>query len=84
MRTRIRRLARLATLLAVSEIGAEVVEAQLDLTEGTDPAAVGATVSDELCGSWDHDGPCRWPHRNEIDAATAPARYRTVVPRATA
>jgi hypothetical protein len=61
-----------------TKISAEVLEAELDLTAGTDPAAVGATVSDELCGSWDHEGPCRWPHRNEIDAASGPARFRTV------
>ncbi len=72
------------------EVQAAVVEAQLDLAPETDPAAVGATVSDELCGRWNHEGPCRWPHRNEIDAvagdhevvaeAGAPtARFRTIV-----
>lgn len=74
-------------------IHAAVVVAELDLAAGTDPAAVGATVSDELCGSWDHEGPCRWPHRNEIEAVAADvegvgpaveagggtARFRTVV-----
>ncbi len=27
-----------------------------------DPAALGAAVTVELCGHWEHDGPCRWPH----------------------
>jgi len=62
----------------MSDLHAAVVEADLELAEGTDPAAVGATVSGELCGSWDHEGPCRWPHRNEVDASVAPARFRTV------
>jgi predicted acetyltransferase len=30
-----------------------------------DPAAVGAAVTVELCGHWEHDGPCRWPHHTE-------------------
>jgi hypothetical protein len=32
-----------------------------------------------LCGSWDHDGPCRWPHHNDLDSSSSPARLRTVV-----
>jgi hypothetical protein len=62
-------------------MGAErafVLEAEIGLDEGCDPAAVGAAVTVELCGHWDHDGPCRWPHNNEIDAAPDPARFRTV------
>lgn len=27
-----------------------------------DPAALGGAVTTELCGHWEHDGPCRWPH----------------------
>jgi len=44
------------------------------LAEGTDPAAVGAMVTVALCGHWEHDGPCRWPHHNQIDGA----QFRTV------
>ena len=44
-----------------------VHEADLVLTAGTDPAAVGAMVTVALCGHWQHDGPCRWPHHNRID-----------------
>jgi hypothetical protein len=53
-------------------------EAILRLEDGTDPAAVGAAVTVALCGHWEHEGPCRWPHNNEIDAERAPARFRTV------
>ena len=44
------------------------------LTEGTDPAAVGAMVTVALCGHWEHPGPCRWPHHNQIEGA----QFRTV------
>jgi hypothetical protein len=48
------------------------------LADGTDPAAVGAAVTAALCGHWDHDGPCRWPHNNAIDMNHSPARFRTL------
>ena len=41
-------------------------EATVRLEASTDSAAVGAAVTVELCGGVDHDGPCRWPHNNEI------------------
>lgn len=27
-----------------------------------DPAALGGAVTTALCGHWEHEGPCRWPH----------------------
>ena len=27
-----------------------------------DPAALGGAVTTALCGHWEHDGRCRWPH----------------------
>jgi hypothetical protein len=53
---------------------AYVHQAEVALAEGTDPAAVGAMVTIALCGHWEHDGPCRWPHQNKIDGA----QFRTV------
>src|SRR5262245_49516577 len=53
---------------------AYVHQAEVLLAEGTDAAAVGATVTVALCGHWDHDGPCRWPHHNQVDGAL----FRTV------
>jgi hypothetical protein len=53
---------------------AYVHQAEVVLTEGTDPAAVGAMVTVALCGHWEHDGPCRWPHHNHIDGA----QFRTI------
>ena len=57
---------------------AYVHEADLILHEGIDPATVGAVVTTALCGSWNHEGPCRWPHNNDVDVGAAPARFRTV------
>lgn len=55
-----------------------VVEAEIELNDGLDPAAVGAAVTVELCGHWEHHGPCRWPHNSTIDTGRTPARFRTV------
>ena len=57
---------------------AYVYEADLELVPGADPRAPGGAVTVALCGHWNHDGPCRWPHHSELDADLAPARLRTV------
>jgi len=57
---------------------AYVYEAELDLAPGADPRAPGGAVTVALCGHWDHDGACRWPHHSEIDTDAAPGRLRTV------
>ena len=55
-----------------------VQEAELQLARDTDPAAPGAAVTDALCGYWEHEGPCRWPHNNAITAERGTtARFRT-------
>lgn len=41
---------------------AYVHEAVLMLDDGEDPCRPGAMVTVELCGHWEHEGPCRWPH----------------------
>ncbi|MGZ4626656.1 MAG: hypothetical protein ACXV3S_10285 [Kineosporiaceae bacterium] len=43
-------------------------EARLDLTVGGDECAPGAAVTVALCGHWDHEPPCRVPHRSDIVA----------------
>ncbi len=62
----------------MSERRAFVCEAELELAEGTDTRAPGGAVTMALCGSWEHDGPCRWPHHSTIDDSRAPALLRTV------
>jgi len=60
------------------ERGAFVQEAELELGPGTDPATVGGAVTTALCGHWEHEGACRWPHNNEIDVADGRATFRTL------
>ncbi|HEX6713438.1 MAG TPA: hypothetical protein VF066_08630, partial [Thermoleophilaceae bacterium] len=57
---------------------AYVLEAEVELDAGCDPRAVGAAVTVELCGHWEHEGPCRWPHNSDIDAERKPAVLRTI------
>jgi hypothetical protein len=52
----------------VAERTGHLHEATVRLEADTDPAAVGAAVTVELCGAVDHPGACRWPHNNEISA----------------
>lgn len=52
--------------------------ARARLEPGGDPAALGAAVTVGLCGSWDHDGPCLWPHHNETQVSQGVATLRTV------
>ena len=39
---------------------------RLRLEEGADERAPGGAVTVALCGHWDHEGPCRWPHFSSI------------------
>jgi hypothetical protein len=56
-----------------------VQEAELLLADDTDPAAPGAAVTVALCGYWEHEGPCRWPHNNAITTdGGGTARFRTL------
>lgn len=55
-----------------------VHEVVLDLAEGTDPVAPGAAVTVALCGHWEHDGGCRWPHNNEIWSDGESTTFRTI------
>jgi hypothetical protein len=64
--------------VTLTDADAFVIEAELVLHEGFDPAAVGAAVTVELCGHCEHDGPCRWPHNSAIEAERDPGRFRTL------
>ena len=46
-----------------------VHEATVELVDGADPRAIGGAITVALCGHWDHDPPCRWPHHTDISAA---------------
>jgi hypothetical protein len=64
--------------MTIGAATAGVIDARLTLDDGTDPASAGAVVTTELCGHWEHEGPCRWPHNTAIDTDVEPARLRTV------
>lgn len=44
-----------------------VHEATVELAAGSDERAPGAAVTAQLCGHWEHEGPCRWPHHTAIE-----------------
>lgn len=44
-----------------------VHRAEVILDAGADSAAPGGAVTIALCGSWDHAGACRWPHRSDAN-----------------
>ena len=52
--------------------------AEVLLEAGADPAAPGGAVTIALCGSWDHDGPCRWPHQTSAEWDKGRGRVRVV------
>ena len=39
---------------------------RLCMENGGDSRAPGGAVTVGLCGSWDHSGPCRWPHYSSV------------------
>jgi hypothetical protein len=55
------------------------IDVELVLGPGADPRAPGGEVTVALCGHWEHDGACRWPHNSSIAGDGPPARLRTVV-----
>ena len=55
------------------------IDVELTLRDDTDPRAPGGEVTVALCGHWEHEGPCRWPHNSRINADVSPAQLRTVI-----
>jgi hypothetical protein len=54
-------------------------EALIELAPDSDERAPGAAVTVALCGHWEHEGSCRWPHQTSVDARTGQsARLRIV------
>ena len=49
-----------------------VHEATVELAPGSNVDAIGAAVTVELCGHWQHEPPCRWPHNNAVEAGEGP------------
>jgi hypothetical protein len=57
------------------------IDAVLAMHADADPRAPGGEVTVALCGHWEHDGPCRWPHNSRLDTDTGAeaAHLRAVV-----
>ena len=46
-----------------------VLSADCVLEPGSDERALGGAVTVALCGHWEHDGDCRWPHLTVTETA---------------
>jgi hypothetical protein len=56
-----------------------VHEAELELVPGADDRAPGGAVTVALCGHWDHEGQCRWPHHTAVEhRSTSRVTVRTI------
>ena len=55
-----------------------VHEATVELADGADPRALGGAITVALCGHWEHEPPCRWPHHTDVTAAGGRVIVRTV------
>lgn len=53
-------------------------QATLGLEADADPAAPGGAVTVALCGSWEHDGRCTWPHHSDLSSTPDGSTLRTV------
>jgi hypothetical protein len=64
--------------MAQETLDALVHQARLDLEQGTDFRAPGGAVTVALCGHWEHEGSCRWPHHTSISDTDSVRVVRTV------
>jgi hypothetical protein len=48
------------------ELAVHAHEAVLDVEDDGGAAAPGASITVELCGHWQHEGSCRWPHSTSV------------------
>ena len=62
----------------MATIRGHVHQADIAFAPGADTRAPGGAVTIALCGSWDHEGSCRWPHQTAVDASMTPASVRVV------
>ncbi|MEO8697604.1 MAG: hypothetical protein ABI658_29150 [Acidimicrobiales bacterium] len=55
-----------------------VMQADIAFAPDADTRAPGGAVTVALCGSWEHEGSCRWPHHIAVDGAVTPSHVRVV------
>jgi hypothetical protein len=46
--------------------------AHLRLAPDGDERAPGGAITTALCGHWEHEGSCRWPHQTDVVGADGP------------
>ena len=63
----------------MGSLGSIAIEVEFEMNAGEDSRSPGGAVTVALCGHWDHDGPCRWPHSNRMHENSPPAVLRSVV-----
>ena len=51
---------------------------KLSLSGARDSRAPGGAVTVALCGHWDHEGECRWPHLSTIEESNDGLHHLTV------
>jgi hypothetical protein len=49
------------------EVNTFTLSTPISFDEGEDQRAPGGAVTVELCGHWDHDGTCLYPHHSHIE-----------------
>ena len=62
----------------MSQRSVYVHRAELKLRTEDDPRAPGGAVTTALCGHWEHEPPCRWPHNNSEPECAGRTGFRTV------
>jgi hypothetical protein len=55
-----------------------VHQADVAFEPGADSRAPGGAVTIALCGSWEHEGSCRWPHHTSVNESITPSPVRVV------
>ena len=62
----------------MSPVRGHAQHADVEFAPDADSRAPGGAVTVALCGSWQHDGACRWPHHTSVDPSVTPSPLRVV------
>jgi hypothetical protein len=62
----------------MASVRGHVLQADVAFGPGADTRAPGGAFTVALCGAWEHEGSCRWPHHTPVDSASTPSAVRVV------
>ena len=62
----------------MASVRGHVLHAEVAFGPGADTRAPGGAITVALCGSWEHEGTCRWPHHTAVDPVSTPSAVRVV------